>query len=385
MLWLQYIRFLFFLICNPSISNPGPTFSVNQDKNSSGISVYYQNVQGLIPFGNLSDKHPNLDMNKISELQSYIYKHNPDVIILNEIWLKPSILDSEILPANKYTLFILDRSEDTHPVDPSNPLKYRRNGGGVLIAVNVSLSLESKVIPTKCAAELLAVELIFPNKSKVILATCYRVGTLGITNCKEILEVLGMLSRKKMLRKLIVIGDFNLNGVSWATGGCKTSVEKEFTNGFAKLELLQCINEPTHKKGNTLDILLTKSFSYIKDLKIIDTERYCISDHCAITFVITETVKRKPRVKRKCYNYKNANWDMLNEQLAMIDWDSLLDYSDPETAWANFKQILFSKIDDHIPKFTIKTEYQPPWFDSECYAKCKEKDKLHKNFKHKKP
>ena len=147
---------------------------------------------------------------------------------------------------------------------------------------------------------------------------------------------------------------------------------------------MQCINELTHKKGNTLDILLTKSFSYIKDLKIIDTWRYCISDHCAITFVITETVKRKPRVKRKYYNYKNANWDMLNEQLAMIDWDSLLDYSDPETAWANFKEILFSKIDDHIPKFTIKTEYQPPWFDSECYAKCKEKDKLYKNFKHKK-
>ena len=75
---------------------------------------------------------------------------------------------------------------------------------------------------------------------------------------------------------------------------------------------------------------------------------------------------------------------MLNEQLAMIDWDSLLDYSDPETAWANFKEILFSKIDDHIPKFTIKTEYQTSWFDSECYAKCKEKDKLHKNFKHEK-
>ena len=75
---------------------------------------------------------------------------------------------------------------------------------------------------------------------------------------------------------------------------------------------------------------------------------------------------------------------MLNEKLDMIDWDNLLDYSDPETAWANFKKILFDKIDDHIPKFTIKTEYQPPWFDSECYAKCKEKDKLHKNFKQKK-
>ena len=93
MLRLQYIQFLFFFICNPSISYPGPTFKVHQDKNSSGISVYYQNVQGLIPFGNLSDKHPNLDMNKVSELHAYIYKHNPDIIILNETWLKLNCLD----------------------------------------------------------------------------------------------------------------------------------------------------------------------------------------------------------------------------------------------------------------------------------------------------
>ena len=354
------------------------------NKKSPGISVYYQNVQGLIPFGSLSAKHPILDTTKISELHAYVYKFNPDVIILNETWLKPSILDSEILPANKYTMFRLDRSEVSHPADQSNPLKFKRNGGGVLIAVNVSLSLEFKVIPTKCAAELLAVELILPNKSKVILATCYRVGTLGMPNCKEVLEVLGKLSRKKLLRKFIVIGDFNLNGVTWATGSYKTSVEKEYIHGFANLGFLQCINEPTHKKGNTLDILLTTSLNHIKDIKIVDTERFCISDHFAITFVVTETIKRKPRVKRKCYNYKNANWDALNAELDMLDWDNLLDYCEPEIAWLNFKNILFSKIDDHIPKFTIKTEYQPPWFDSECYTKCKVKDKLHKIFKKKK-
>ena len=81
-----------------------------RNKKSPGISVYYQNVQGLIPFGNLSEKHPILYNTKISELHAYVYRFNPDVIILNETWLKPSILDSEIFPTNKYTLFRLDRS-----------------------------------------------------------------------------------------------------------------------------------------------------------------------------------------------------------------------------------------------------------------------------------
>ena len=39
-----------------------------------------------------------------------------------------------------------------------------------------------------------------------------------------------------------------------------------------------------------LDILFTKSKQYITDLKIIDTERYCVSDHYAITFNISHNV-----------------------------------------------------------------------------------------------
>ena len=65
----------------------------------------------------------------------------------------------------------------------------------------------------------------------------------------------------------------------------------------------------------------------------------------------------------------------------MINWENLLEYHEPEIAWQNYQKILFSKVDNHIPKFLVKNEHQPPWFDSECFKKCKEKDKLHKLFK----
>ena len=383
LLWLSLFQFIILFICNPSISNPGPNSSC-QSKTSTDLSVFYQNVQGLIPFSNLAQDHPQLDNNKIFELNAYINKHNPDIIILNETSLNPSILDSEIFPPDKYEIHRLDRSEITHPIDPLNSKKFRRNGGGDLIAINVSLSVESKTIPTNCLAELLAIELTLPKKTKIILTTCYRVGTLGISNCSEILKALGKLSRKKMLRKFIIVGDFNLNGIDWATGNTRSSIEREFLNGFADLGLIQCINTATHTKGNTLDILLTTSTSYLKNLKIIDTERFCISDHYAITFSITEKVKRKQQVKRLCYNYKRANWKNLNEELELINWKIFLGYHEPEIARQNFKKILFNKVDNHIPKFFIKNEHQPPWFDSECFTKCKEKNKLHKLFKQKK-
>ena len=142
-------------------------------------------------------------------------------------------------PPNKYKIFRLDRSEKTHPIDPLNTNKYRRNGGGVLIAINASLQIESKVIHTNCSAELLAIELILPNKTKIIVTTCYRVGTLGMSNCSKILNILGKLSRKKMLRKFIIVGDFNLNGIDWGSGYTRSSIEREFLNGFADLGLIK--------------------------------------------------------------------------------------------------------------------------------------------------
>ena len=318
-IWLSYLNFTLLFIVYPGISNPGLQSHIKvTHNNNKSISVFYQNVQGLIPFGNLTEPHPNLDNTKIYELHAYIFKSSLDVIILNETWLKPSILSTEILPSN-YNVFRLDRSLQSHPTDPLNPKKCRRNGGGVLIAVNNKLSLQSKIIPVKCAAELLAIELSLPDSTKIIISTCYRVGTLGISNYNEIMQALNKLSRKKMLRKFVIIGDFNLKGVNWDMGNSTNSLENEFVNGFADLGLLQCIDAPTHNKGKILDILLTKSKQYITDLKIIDTERYCISDHYAVTFNITQTVFRKPRVKRTCFNYGNAHWNVLNNDLLNIN------------------------------------------------------------------
>ena len=171
--WLTLLNRLLIFIVFPGISNPGPKPKSEVIYNDNKcISVFYQNVQGLIPFGSLTDQHPNLDSNKIFELHAYIYKNNPGVIILNETWLKPSILNTEILP-NDYNVYRLDRSLQSHPIDPLNPNKFRRNGGGVLIAVNNKLTLQSKLIPVKCAAEMLAIELTLPDSTKIIISTCY--------------------------------------------------------------------------------------------------------------------------------------------------------------------------------------------------------------------
>ena len=160
---------------------------------SDKLSIYYQNVQGLIPFTELNKSHPNLDSTKLCELHTYIYDKCPDIVVLNETWFKNSMLDGEILLSDRYKIFRKDRTHFSHPPDPDSPLKFKRNGGGVLIAVSFSLQLSSCRINLNCKAEILAVEIVLNDTSKVVITTCYRVGTLGINNCHEICNAITKL------------------------------------------------------------------------------------------------------------------------------------------------------------------------------------------------
>ena len=202
---------------------------------------YTKYVQGLIPFSQLSKKYPNVDNTKISELHAYIYDKKPDVIVLNETWLKNTILDDEILHSNLYKMFRCDRTEESHPPDVNDPNKFRRNGGGVLIAISYSLRVSSNNINLKCKAEMLAIEIILDDGSKIVISTCYRMGTLGTSNYNEIANVLQKLLRKKRLKKFILVGDLNLKNANCETNLSRHGVEQMFLDEFLRLGLIQCV------------------------------------------------------------------------------------------------------------------------------------------------
>ena len=160
------------------------------------------------------------------------------MIILNETWLKSSILDEEIFSINDYKVFRCDRSELTHPSDPNNPSKFRKNDGGVLIAISSKLQVSSNSINLKCKAAMMAVKLILKDGSKTAISTCHRVGTLGIQNCNEIVLALNKLLRKKKLKKFLLIGDFNFSKADWILKLSSNSTEQRFLEEFLRLGLV---------------------------------------------------------------------------------------------------------------------------------------------------
>ena len=134
------------------------------------------------------------------------------MVILNETWLSNEHFDNEIFPNNSYKVFRLDRSLKSHPYDPLNPQKFRKRGGGVLIAIKSDLNIESKMVGTRCKAEILSVELKCGNDIFCV-TTSYRVGTLHDEIFFEIEKHLRSIARIKKYKKHVFFGDLNLSHV----------------------------------------------------------------------------------------------------------------------------------------------------------------------------
>ena len=368
-IWTFMLNFIMIAISNPSLLNPGP----------NTLSVMYHNVQGLIPFSELGQPHSKLDLNKLLELQAHVFNSNPDIIVMNETWLRSTILDSEIFPASAYKIFRKDRSKWSHPPAPTNPSRFRKFGGGVLIAVKANLDIVSKEIKLPSGSEMLAVELTLSSGEKTVICTCYRVGTLGEPNHNRIVSNLRSILHKRTPPKLHIIGDLNLANTTWVNLSTPIPIEQLFIDSFNNLGLKQCIFNPTHVKGNTLDILLTNSESYIDNLTVLDRNAVCKSDHFPVTFTIKGKVRSRKIPKRKCFNFKKANWTELNRALCNTDW-SYLHCCEVELGWTYFKSHLFQLVNTFIPTVTVKSDSQPPWFDSEAFTAWRDKEHLRTKF-----
>ena len=221
---------LLFLIvlANVSILNPGP-------EKVTSLNCYFQNVQSFVTLNSISKPFPDLCITKILEFQTYIFENAPDIIILNETWLKPSIKSTEILPGKSYKVFRIDRSPETHPPILEDPKKFKKNGGGVLTAVKNSLNLSPKIISSTAKSEIISLELTLLNKQKLTLSTLYRVGTLGNYNAKEIETHFINIFRSKKYKYNIIVGDMNLDSVNWLTNSASDRVHTSFINHFNDL------------------------------------------------------------------------------------------------------------------------------------------------------
>lgn len=201
----------------------------------------------------------------------YVVEHNLDILAITETWLNPGDQDayhvSEICPAG-YDFHHIPRAD--------------ANGGGVGLLVKKSLQIRKQNLEKFKSFEYMDVLVKYANTC-TRLVILYRPPPSKENGLKEndffsdfnsLLERLAITSSK-----LLITGDFNFH-----VNKPSETYAKKFLHMLKVFNLEQHVRGPTHKTGNTLDVVITRSDDdFLSGVHIIpDAIHLKLCDHYAI-------------------------------------------------------------------------------------------------------
>ena len=162
----------------------------------------------------------------------------------------------------------------------------------------------------------------------------------------------------------IVLGDFNLPDINWFSMSSSSVVGSFFCSSLEKLNLLQLVSNPTHIKGNILDLVFTNDPDRPTDVVVHSASSLSLSDHHPILFGIKLCSSRgRSRPPRVLFNYDKADFVSISAYLDI----AFAGTSSSSTFPLPLFHLLYSAIsvacDLYIPRFKTSPRPSPPWFN----------------------
>ena len=155
---------------------------------------------------------------------------------------------------------------------------------------------------------------------------------------------------------VIIVGDFNLPDVNWATLTGTSSFSKAFCDFTFDFNLTQFVSGPTHTKGN---IVLTNTH-FIQDVNVKPSSPLLTSDHFIVSFKIVFYSQLKAKTQSQfIYVYKNADMNSFREYLLDCDFTACFQSKYVEQVWAITKSALYKAMDLYVPKVKLKRYKHP--------------------------
>lgn len=299
---------------------------------------------------------------------------------MSETWLNSTIGDGELFPS-EYSVYRCDRNFNN---------RNCTRGGGVLIAVHnkfltSQIIIENEISPILSSVDIVVVKIIAESGS-VYIVNIYVPPSSTNEIYQELFETLGSLEFLHTCNVLI-IGDFNIpNYVKFVNGGEKVNTKTSELNNFLSISSLSQYNLIPNHLGNILDLVLYNNICRVeKSLEyLVDEDMH----HPALNIIFkmnsSHNLKRNfPTSYLNKYNYRKANYPLMYEQFANIDWTFLETFENPNDACTYFYGKLYNILDVCVPKQTsnYKRKY-PPWFTRTIIKDIRFKSISLKKFKH---
>ena len=238
---------------------------------------------------------------KIADISTTLIETNLDILLITETWLKSSddpVISEFFSSISGYSIYQQPRS--------------KRKGGGVAIIARSNLAVSSKQshhfnsfecleVAFKSYNQLLRVIVIYrpPNSSK-------NKSTMQnfLSDFSALLE-----SAIPGPGQLLLGGDFNFH-----MDDSDAPDANKFKDLLESTNLCQHVNFSTHRRGHTLDLLITRSSEHI--LHNIRVSNILTSDHSLINFGINVS---RPAIKKIAKSSRNLNEIDMNILRARIE------------------------------------------------------------------
>ena len=311
--------------------------------------------------------------NKLSLICQYLDLTSTDLLFLTETWLNSKVLDSMVC-LKDYEIIRQDR--------------HHSRGGGVALLykkhlrVNQINTISPIAKSSSTKFEYVCVDL-FDGKS--IVRFCCVYIPPSSSHCSSTMSLIcsTLLKLVSPTIPFFLFGDFNLPHINWKIPASLGNSSHDVFLAFSLSNCLtQQIMQPTHNKGNILDLLFCNMLAtkYLLSHSV-DSPLSSKCDHNMINFEI-ELQNSLPQISKKPYpNFANADYSQIKNQLNQIDWTNLYNSTlNLHSFYNSFIEILQDIIHRFVPTSKQKR------FNKQHYPKfiktlLKEKKSLYKKFK----
>jgi len=264
----------------------------------------------------------------LDELRLYLNEEKPDIIGITETWLNSNIEDSE-LNVEGYTIFRKDRDSSTE-----------NRGGGVLLLVNEQFkAIHRGDLNDDDFSECIWCDLEF-SKIKILVGVCYRPPNCELKCDEGLINLINKVGKHKTL----ILGDFNFPNIDW-TDVTKLDESNKFVKCINDNFLIQKVDAVTRGE-NILDLILVSDNDLINSVEV--GEPFVTSDHNIIRFELITECTIDNKVNKPVFNYFKADYDLIRNEIKILDLDSAIDKNCVESFWKTLKSEIIKVRDKYV-------------------------------------
>eukprot|EP00057_Strongylocentrotus_purpuratus_P029222 XP_011683696.1 PREDICTED: RNA-directed DNA polymerase from mobile element jockey-like [Strongylocentrotus purpuratus] len=288
----------------------------------------------------------------------------PDVMIANETWLKPTLLNSEMMPAGYNT-----------PIRKDRPDGYE----GVLLATKNDLVDCEVEVKSDC--EIIATKIQLYGQQPLIVVSAYRPPKNDLVYAQSLCQAIRQIIVGNPSAVVWVSGDFNLPDINWKTAAVDghqytAALNNCFISTFNDVGLSQTVDFPT--RGNrTLDLFLTNRPTLISKCVPLPG----VGDHDMILAISDVRAKKLKPVRRKIFLWRKADFDCIKSEILSFG-KSFVESNSTNTnvddMWEQISCELHKVLDTMVPSKFSSPRFSQPWINQHLKTLSRRKKRAYK-------